>query len=188
MVVNCKNCFGCVSLRNKIIEHMNRNPFITKRGLVYKYGEFFPEELSPFGYNETSAQELMPLEKELSIEKGYNWYEKMENQYQSTLSSINLPQTINEVSDSILKEIILCQKSGKAYKIFPLELDFLRKNGLPLPDEHPELRHKARLEFINKPFFYNRNCKKCNVKIETSYSPDKSEIVYCDKCYLQEVY
>jgi hypothetical protein len=29
---------------------------------------------------------------------------------------------------------------------------------------------------------------KCNVEFETSYAPDRSEIVYCEKCYQQEVY
>ncbi|MBI2610050.1 hypothetical protein HYW53_02635, partial [Candidatus Giovannonibacteria bacterium] len=72
---NCNNCFGCNQLRNKsycilnrqytkeeyealvprIIKHMNDMPYIDKKGRVYKYGEFFPPELSPFAYNETIA-------------------------------------------------------------------------------------------------------------------------------------
>jgi hypothetical protein len=32
-------------------------------GRIYKYGEFFPSELSPFAYNETTAQEYYPLTK-----------------------------------------------------------------------------------------------------------------------------
>ena len=30
--------------------------------------------------------------------------------------------------------------------------------------------------------------KKCEIEFETSYSPDRPEIVYCEKCYQQEVY
>jgi hypothetical protein len=30
--------------------------------------------------------------------------------------------------------------------------------------------------------------KKCEVEFETSYAPDRPEIVYCEKCYQQEVY
>ena len=208
MIVNCKNCFGCVGIKNKqycilnkqytkeeyfklrekIIEDMNKNPYVSKSGLIYKYGEFFPEELSPFGYNETSAQELIPLNKEKSSIKGYKWYEKIDNQYKTTILSSKLPKKISEVSNSILEEIILCEESNKAYKIFPLELDFLRKTGLPLPNKHPELRHQERSQFINKPLFYNRKCAKCEKDIQTSYSPDRPEIVYCEKCYQQEVY
>src|SRR3989344_2422305 len=74
---NSDNLFGCIGLRKKqycilnkqytkeeyeklvprIIEHMNSMPYIDQKGRVYKYGEFFPPELSPFAYNETIAQE-----------------------------------------------------------------------------------------------------------------------------------
>ncbi|MCX6723665.1 MAG: hypothetical protein NT155_00635 [Candidatus Staskawiczbacteria bacterium] len=207
MVVNCKNCFGCVGLKNKqycilnkqyskeeyfglrdkIKEHMNSKPYITKRELIYKYGEFFPEELSPFGYNETSAQDFMPINKKEADDKGYKWYEKIDNKYKSTISSMDLPETIQETTDDILGEIILCEKSGKVYKINSLELNFLKKNGLPIPDEHPELRHSERSQFINKPFFYDRSCAKCGKGIEASYAPDRPEIVYCESCYNSEV-
>ncbi|MES2023631.1 MAG: hypothetical protein V4439_03025 [Patescibacteria group bacterium] len=29
---------------------------------------------------------------------------------------------------------------------------------------------------------------RCNVEFETSYAPERPEIVYCEKCYQQEVY
>ncbi|MBI4059569.1 hypothetical protein HY406_00725, partial [Candidatus Giovannonibacteria bacterium] len=65
-----QSLFACIGLRNKsycilnkqytkeeyeklvpkIIEHMNQMPYIDKKGRVYKYGEFFPPELSPFSY------------------------------------------------------------------------------------------------------------------------------------------
>ena len=71
---NCSTCFACIGLRNKsycilnkqytceeyeelvprIIEHM------MKTG---EWGEFFPASLSPFGYNETVAQEYFPLSR-----------------------------------------------------------------------------------------------------------------------------
>ena len=44
------------ALVSKIIEQMNTMPYVDKNGVTYKYGEFFPIELSPFGYNETVAQ------------------------------------------------------------------------------------------------------------------------------------
>ncbi|MDD5146640.1 MAG: hypothetical protein PHN39_02780, partial [Candidatus Pacebacteria bacterium] len=74
---NSHNLFACIGLRNKqycilnkqyikeeyeelvpkIIQHMNDMPYTDKKGRVYRYGEFFPPELSPFCYNETIAQE-----------------------------------------------------------------------------------------------------------------------------------
>jgi len=29
---------------------------------------------------------------------------------------------------------------------------------------------------------------KCSKSIQTSYSPERPEIVYCEQCYLQEIY
>src|SRR3989338_4657776 len=79
-----KHLFGCVGLRNasycifnkqytkeeyemlipKIIEQMNTMPYIDKIGNTYKYGEFYPIEFSPFGYNETHASEFIFLTKQ----------------------------------------------------------------------------------------------------------------------------
>ncbi|MCX6721808.1 MAG: hypothetical protein NTY04_01260, partial [Candidatus Staskawiczbacteria bacterium] len=72
---NSHNLFGCAQMRNrsycilnkqytkeeykalipKIIEHMNDMPYISPRGIVYKYGEYFPIEFSPWKYNESFA-------------------------------------------------------------------------------------------------------------------------------------
>lgn len=30
--------------------------------------------------------------------------------------------------------------------------------------------------------------KGCQNEFETSYSPDRPEIIYCEKCYQQEIY
>jgi hypothetical protein len=77
----CKNSFGCVNLKRKkysilnkeyskeayerlretIIADMKQYPYIDPRGNTYTYGEFFPPNLSPFGYNETAAYEYFPL-------------------------------------------------------------------------------------------------------------------------------
>jgi hypothetical protein len=35
---------------------------------------------------------------------------------------------------------------------------------------------------------FDRKCDKCWVKIKTTYSPDRKEIVYCESCYNKEVY
>ena len=95
---NCKHCFGCVGLRNanycifnkqytkeeyeelvpKIIEQMNNMPYVDKIGNQYKYGEFYPIELSPFGYNETYAPELELLSQEEALKRGYNWQDNIQ--------------------------------------------------------------------------------------------------------------
>ncbi|MCX6807789.1 MAG: hypothetical protein NTZ80_03270, partial [Patescibacteria group bacterium] len=76
----------------------------------------------------------------------------------------------------------------KPFRIIKQELDFYRKHNLPLPKRHPDQRHKDRLSLRNPRKLWHRTCNKCNISIQTSYSPDRSETVYCEKCYLETVY
>ena len=227
-VDNCHdsaNLFGCEGIRNKqycilnkqytkeeyeklmpkIIEHMNTMPYVDKKGRVYKFGEFFPVELSPSAYNETIAEEYFPLTKEEAVSQGYTWKDPEEKNYKITISTENIPDYIKDVSDEILEEIIECAHKGKcneqcteAFKIIPDELTFYRRLSLPLPRLCPNCRHYQRLKQRNPLKLWHRTCmceKKhahheglCDIEFETSYAPDRPEIVYCEKCYQQEVY
>src|SRR3989338_1588088 len=111
---NSSNLFACIGLHSKsycilnrqytkeeyealvpkIIEHMNTMPYIDKKGRVYKYGEFFAPELSPFSYNETIAQEYFPLTREEAIEQGYSWTDPEPRNYQITLKTEDIPDHI----------------------------------------------------------------------------------------------
>ncbi len=216
---NCFNCFACIGLRNKqycilnkqyskeeyfpmvekIKKHMNEMPYIDKQGRVYKYGEFFPPELSPFAYNETIAQEYFPLTKEEAIKKGYRWKDREKRNYQITLKTKDIPDNIKDVDNSILKEVIECATNNEeekaknncseAFKIIPPELEFYKKMNLPLPRYCPNCRHHQRLKNRNPLKLYKRTCMKegCNNTFETTYAPDRPEIVYCEECYNREV-
>ncbi|HEY4493940.1 MAG TPA: hypothetical protein VJB95_00700, partial [Candidatus Paceibacterota bacterium] len=85
------------------------------------------------------------------------------------------------------------------YKIIQNELGFYRKMKIPVPRRCFHCRHKARIEKSNPFKLWHRSCmcdKKnhfhggalCEVEFETSYAPDRPEIVYCEKCYQAEVY
>ena len=52
----------------------------------------------------------------------------------------------------------------------------------------PKCRENSRFERLNPIKLYDRNCAKCNIEIRTPYVPDRPEIIYCEKCYQQEVY
>jgi len=245
----CMNChsssyfFGCVGLKKKqycilnkqytkeeyeqlvpkIIEHMNNMPYIDKKGRVYKYGEFFPPELSPFSYNETIAQEYFPLTKEQAIEQGYSWKDPEERNITITIKSEELPDHIKDVKDDILTQVIECQHNNQncneqcttAFKIIPQELEFYKKMNLPLPRLCPNCRHYQRIKQRNPLKLWHRQCM-CNGKesviskqelgykyqntiththgtepclneFETTYAPERKEIVYCEQCYQQEV-
>ncbi len=211
---NSKDIFGCVGLRSKqycilnkqyskeeyealipkIIAQMNETPYTDKKGRVYKYGEFFPVELSPFAYNETIAQEHYSKTKSEILEAGYRWKESDIKQYKITLQSSDLPDHIKDVSDDILNQVIGCEHGGDcneqcmgAFKVIPSELQFYRAMNLALPRLCSNCRHYHRLRQRNPFKLWDRQCAKCGKEIKTSYSPDRPEIIYCEQCYNAEV-
>jgi hypothetical protein len=77
-------------------------------------GEFFHPSLSPFGYNETLAQEYMPLSQEEANSKRYsrqtNNYDTIIPQGVNTIDWKNNPEEPKD-DDSILKAIFVCEIS-----------------------------------------------------------------------------
>jgi hypothetical protein len=174
---------------------MNETPYVDQKGRIYTYGEFFPSELSPFAYNETIAQEYFPITKEEALHNGYRWKDADIKNYKPTVSFQNLPDHIQDVPDSIVNEVIRCAHSNcthqctTAFKIIPSELQFYHTMNLPLPRLCPNCRHYERLAQRNPLKLWHRKCMKegCNNEFETSYAPERPEIIYCEQCYQQEV-
>ncbi|MBI5220712.1 MAG: hypothetical protein HY978_02670 [Candidatus Liptonbacteria bacterium] len=253
------DCFGCVGLRDKrfcilnrqyseeeyrklrsrIVVQMKDLPYRDAKGRVYAYGEFYPPEFSPYGYNETLAHEYFPLTQTEAEERGFRWIEPDNKDYQITLQPGSLPDNIRDVPDSITQEIIACEHATDswqgaygqcnqhcvtAFRIVPMELAFYRHIGLPLPRLCINCRHYERLKLRTPVKLWQRRCqcqearsdpryaegssearerrarsayrnttkhshgnKPCPNEFETSYSPDRPEIVYCESCYNAEV-
>jgi hypothetical protein len=206
MSTNVSNCFGCVSVHGgeyvilnkkytkeeyldllpKIKQHMMDMPYIDKLGRVYKYGEFFPIEFSPFGYNETTAPEVFPLTKEGALDQGFVWSE-YSSDINYEFSDYIIPDNIKDVTDDILEKILKCEKTGKAYKIIPMELAFYRKSQLPIPRLSLKARHEKRISILLPQKLFNRKCDFCAKDIKTPYESNRPERVYCEQCYQQEV-
>jgi len=104
-----------------------------------------------------------------------------------TIKIGEIPDNINDVQDSILKEVLACEACGRNYKIIQAELQFYRKMVLPLPRKCFYCRHKDRLIRRGPMTIYNRQCAKCAKDIKTTYAPDRPEIIYCEACYNNEV-
>ncbi len=228
--------FGCVGLKNKqycifnkqytkeeyeklvpkIKAHMNEMPYVDKGGKTYKYGEFFPSELSPFSYHITEAEELFPLNETEAKNGGFNWYPIKTEQHLPTVSASSIPDQIDNVDDSIINEIIGCEHEGacnhectKAFRVISDEIKFCKRLGIPLPRLCPNCRHYERLIWRNPSRVWPRTCQcagkksengiyqntvahfhkdqPCHKEFETSYAPDRPETVYCEQCYQAEV-
>ncbi|MCB9809503.1 hypothetical protein H6771_00820 [Candidatus Peribacteria bacterium] len=146
-----------------------------------EWGEFFPPGMSPFAYNETIAQEYYPLTREEALARGYTWREEDKKDYQP--QTYVIPEAIADVPESITKEILACEVTGKNYRIQPAELQFYKKMGLPIPRKHPDQRHKERMALRNPRRLYDRECGQCGAPISTTYAPDRPEQILCETCY-----
>jgi len=205
------------NLREKIIKHMDEMPYTSEirnskheiRKIIYKYGEFFPPEFSPFAYNQTIAIEHFPLTKEEVEKAGFRWQEPTRREYEITMTADKIPDSIYDIGDDILKEVIQCASCRRAYRLIHSELEFLKKEGIPAPRTCIDCRHEARISQRNKAIFYSRRCvcggqtsenemykntaahfhgsSSCPNEFETSYAPKRPEIVYCEACYNAEV-
>jgi hypothetical protein len=216
---DCKYVFGCVGLRNakhcifnkqytkeeyeellpKLIQQMNDMPYTDKKGNVYRYGEFYPTELSYFGYNETSANEEYPLSRDEALAFGYGWQDNLQRTIgKETLSIDKIPESINDVDDNIIDEIFVCMECSRNYKVLQNELIFYRRMNIPMPRRCSHCRHARRSKRSNGFHLWHRQCMcelenhhhvgRCGNEFETPYNKECPETVYCESCYKKEVY
>jgi len=193
----------------KIIEYMIES---------WEWWEFFPSSISPFWYNETEAADYFPIQKKWilwchselvsestkesttdpEINSGWqllHWDTFNWSTYQAPLPNVEkiipankLPYDIKDIPDDILNWAIECEITMKPYRIIKSELEFYRKHDLPIPKKHPDERHLDRLKLRNPRKLFARKCDRCWIDIKTTYSPDRKELVLCEKCYEGEVY
>jgi len=233
---DAENLFGCVAirkkkycilnkeysreeyevLREKIIKHMDEVPYADRKGRVYKFGEFFPPELSIYAYNETPAQDFLPKTKEEVEAMGFDWKDIDHKKYSVDIKSEDLPDHIKDVPDDITKKVIGCRHEGGcnhqcpgAFRVTSAELSFYRRVNIPIPRLCSNCRHYERFAMTNPYQLWERNCqcegvessnktyknisshvhgnKSCSNAFQTSYAPSRSEVVYCKDCYQAEV-
>lgn len=197
---NSSNLFGCIGLKRKqycilnkqyskedytdllpkIIEHMKETG---------EWGNFFPIQLSPFAYNETTAQEYYPLSAEQALQKGYEWNKHEDTpQVEKVISADQLPDSNKDIPDDVLNWAVKCSETQRPFRLTKQELAFYRQNNIAIPRLHPDERHKRRMAFTNPRKLNSRSCSKCNKDIQTTYKTEQSEQVYCEECYLSEIY
>ncbi len=167
---------------------------------------------STFAYNETVAHDHYPLEESHARELGYGW--QSDFQYttrKETLSSDKIPDNIKDVTENISKEILSCVLCGRNYRIIPAELQFYKRFNLPLPRKCPQCGFAERRADRQPYRLWLRRCQclssesstkkngyrntashfhgneSCPNEFETSYAPDRKEIIYCESCYQAEI-
>lgn len=185
------------ALRAKVIEHMRAGG---------EYGEFFPVALSPFGYNESHAQLYMPLSKDEVLARGWKWEDQSLGTFgKETLQPEAIPDKIEDAKDDILQAALKCASCSRNYNIIRPELDFYRRENVPVPRLCPACRDRRRIALRPPRRLWQRQCMcdyaarpntvkhahhlegQCPNEFETPYAPGRPEAVYCEPCYNAEI-
>jgi len=193
-IQNSHDLFGCAGLKHssycilnkqytkeeyeklvpQIIEHMKSTG---------EWGEFMPAKYSVYGYNESEAQDYFPLTHSEAQSKGYKWYDKTNNSGSELKEEFLIPDDIQHVESDICLKTLSCHDSDKNYKIIPQELEFYKNNQIPVPRKSYFIRYKTYMQKRNPRELFDRHCTKCQTPIQTTFSPNRPETVYCAKCF-----
>lgn len=84
---------------------------------------------------------------------------------------------------------LTCQESscGKDFIVTTAEQEFYTQKKLPLPDHCPACRHKQRMALRSERQLYKRTCDKCKQSMLSVYPPDAPYVVYCQKCFWENI-
>jgi hypothetical protein len=150
--------------------------------------KFFPRQDAPFSYNESVAQTYYPLEKHDALSQWYAW--------QDTIFDVNIavnietltivPDHIANVDDTILQKIIQCPVSHRLFRIVESELAFYRKQQLPLPLYHPDVRFANRANHRPARNLYIWSCAKTQSPILTVHGPNSPFPVRSEEAWDKE--
>jgi len=178
-------------LKAKIIEHMKKTG---------EWGKWFPVNTCPFAYNESIVNEYSPKTKNEALALGYKWKEDLPITLgQETIAYDALPKNPADYNNDLLKHVLKCEKCGRNYRFIEREINFYKKLGLPLPQHCFNCRHQRRMDLRLPRKLWDRTCmcdrenhfhgkEKCVIEFKTSYAPKRPEVIYCEKCYQQEIY
>ncbi len=197
LIFNSHDVFGCIGLRKKSFCILNkqyseskykelRDKLIDHMKSTKEWGNFFPKELGIFPYNTSTAQSYFPTTQKAAKQAGYHWKEE------------NTDKTVaKSAPDDTGSTSLACQDCTKPFRIVPVELAMLKKMNMPLPRRCPRCRFHWRSSLRNPRNLWGRQCMctqpqhshqgRCTTEFETTYSPDRKELVYCEDCYQQEI-
>jgi len=199
---NLKNCFGCVSLRNK--QYCILNKQYTKEEyekLVPKiidnmkasgdWGNFFPVWMSSFGYNESIANEYMSLSKDEALVQGFKWRDDIPHtRGQENCDYDDLPKDPDMYNEEeLLNKILKCESCGNNYKFIGREITFYKRMKLSIPSKCFNCRHQSRMNARNPRILNEVKCFSCGEITMTTYPKEKHNQykIYYEECYKKEI-
>ena len=154
-----------------------------------EYGEFFPYRFSAFAYNNSDVEIAYPLTHEQveKIDALWQDYIEVDTTGLKTIAVSDLPDSIHDVTDDILSFAIICEKTGKPFRVIATELEFYRKHLIPLPTIHPYERMKHMFSYMGNHLMRKDVCQSCGVNVDTIYPAGEGWKLHCTDCYQREV-
>ncbi|MCX6723627.1 MAG: hypothetical protein NT155_00440 [Candidatus Staskawiczbacteria bacterium] len=196
----CEYCFGCVGLRKKkyciLNKQYTKEEYESLVGRIKgdmknrgEWGKFFPLSVAYCGYNLSLAQMMFPMTKDEALKFGVKWEEAVEPHYENIISGDDLPDTIDQVKDEIVKQRVLCPETKLSYNITKDELAFYKQHKIPLPRRHFDWRTLERFKPFSLMIMPQRGtCYFCKKEIEHYYGLELGfQKVACLECYQREV-
>ncbi|MEI6775098.1 MAG: hypothetical protein WCL18_10435 [bacterium] len=89
-----------------------------------------------------------------------------------TVKAQDIPANIQDITDDILNKVIICEVSGRPFRIIKPELDFYRKHDIALPRKHPDIRHQERQGERSPRELHLRTCDHCGSAMVSIYSSE----------------
>lgn len=203
------NILGCVGIKKGEYVILNKRYSKEDYEVLYKqiveemkkkgeWGEFFPKELSPFGINETRAVLELDLNKEIAIEKGFNWQDGVqETRGKETIEQGDVPDSILDCTDSICEEALACTNCTRNYRILPDEFLLYQRLKVPIPEECFFCRNNKRQKMRGGYNMNERVCEcesgnhdhtaRCENKFQTFFTEKENRPIFCESCYQKEL-
>lgn len=155
-LVQCSYCIGCIGLKNRSYciynEQYTKEEWEVLADRIFSrmeqdgaFGKFFPATMNPFYFNDTLASFIDPsFSREEAENNGFLWRDEAIRADIPAGADVITVQELDRYESSddgwkidteVLNKIIR-DDAGNFYRIMPIELDFLRRYGLPLPRTH----------------------------------------------------
>jgi len=199
-------------LKGKLIEHMKRNgewgEFFPAAISPFPYNDSLAQSYFPLSKEQVQSHGWKWHEPDFREYKITLPHQKLPVTIKETSDAIvgEVIGCSSQDSEEEKKKYLRC---ATAFRLHPAELEFYKRLNIPIPHKCFPCRLQDRLNYRNPRKLWPRRCQcsgaksenevytntakhqhgegSCPNEFETSYSPDRKEIVYCEQCYNSEV-
>ncbi|HAQ03154.1 TPA: hypothetical protein DEP30_03420 [Candidatus Nomurabacteria bacterium] len=199
LCTECEYCFGCVGLKKKKYCILNKqytkeeyeklkDEIINKMKEDGEYGKFLPYSMSAGPFNFSTSYLYFPkTTKEEILGLGGYWQDIDESNIEGMPTS-ELPDSINDVDESICTQALICPETGWRFNISNNELEFYKQYNIPLPRKHFDVRIKDLVKYSMVLDTSTYNCFYCKQKIQAFYPKEWGyQNIACENCYQQNL-